>query len=87
MEEFGVGSTVAVLPLSIYVLALGLGPLIGGPLSETIGRYPVYVGTVLLGSIFTVGMALSETFWAVCVLRLFAGFSLAIAAEEECART
>lgn len=84
MEEFGVGSTVAVLPLSLYVLALGLGPLIGGPLSETVGRYPVYVGTVLLGSIFTVGVALSETFWAVCVLRFLAGFcfasSLAIAA-------
>lgn len=42
MEEFGVGSMVAVLPLSLYVLALGLGPLIGGPLSETVGRYPVY---------------------------------------------
>jgi MFS family permease len=84
MEEFEVGSMVAVLPLSLYVLALGLGPLIGGPLSETVGRYPVYVGTLLLGGMFTVGVALSETFCAVCVLRFCAGFcfasSLAIAA-------
>lgn len=84
MEEFGVGSTVAILPLSLYVLALGLGPVIGGPLSETIGRYPVYIGTLFLGSVFTVGVALSETFMAVCILRFLAGFcfapSLAIAA-------
>lgn len=84
MEEFGVGSLVAVLPLSLYVLALGLGPVIGGPLSEKIGRYPVYIGAVVLGSLFTVGVALSDTFLAVCVFRFLAGFcfasTLAIAA-------
>lgn len=83
MEEFGVGSTVAILPLSLYVLALGLGPVVGGPLSETVGRYPVYLGTVVLGSLFTLGVGFSHSFAAVCVLRFLAGFcfapSLAIA--------
>ncbi|KAJ5231756.1 uncharacterized protein N7469_006344 [Penicillium citrinum] len=83
MEEFGVGSTVAILPLSLYVLALGLGPVVGGPLSETIGRYPVYLGTVILGCLFTLGAGFSHTFAGVCVLRFLAGFcfapSLAIA--------
>ncbi|KAJ5551552.1 hypothetical protein N7535_000504 [Penicillium sp. DV-2018c] len=83
MEEFGVGSTVAILPLSLYVLALGLGPVVGGPLSETVGRQPVYLGTVVLGSLFTLGVGLSQTFAGVCVLRFLAGFcfapSLAIA--------
>jgi MFS family permease len=51
MEEFEVSSMVVVLPLSLHVLALGLGPLIGGLLSETVGRYPVYVGTLLLSTV------------------------------------
>ncbi|KAJ5085964.1 hypothetical protein N7532_010735 [Penicillium argentinense] len=83
MEEFGVSSTVAILPLSLYVFALGLGPVVGGPLSETVGRYPVYLGTVILGSLFTLGVGFSHTFAGVCVLRFLAGFcfapSLAIA--------
>ncbi|KAJ5117482.1 hypothetical protein N7448_011114 [Penicillium atrosanguineum] len=77
MKEFEVGSTVAILPLSLYVFALALGPILGGPLSETVGRYPVYVGSVLLGSIFTLGVVLSYTFTSVCVLRFFAGLCFA----------
>lgn len=83
MEEFGVGSTAAILPLSLYVFALGLGPIVGGPLSETVGRHPVYLGTVVLGGLFTLGVGFSHTFAGVCVLRFLAGFcfapSLAIA--------
>ncbi len=39
MEEFNVTNTQAILPLSLYVFALAFGPVISGPLSETIGRY------------------------------------------------
>ncbi|KAJ5766081.1 uncharacterized protein N7511_003697 [Penicillium nucicola] len=84
MIEFGVSSTVAILPLSLYVFALGLGPIVGGPLSETIGRYPVYLGTIVLGTLFTMGAGFSPTFAGLCVLRFLAGFcyapTLAIAA-------
>jgi MFS family permease len=84
MEEFGVGSTVAILPLSLYVLALGLGPVVGGPLSETVGRYPVYIIMMLLGTLFTMGAGFTPTFAGLCVLRFLAGFcyapTLAIAA-------
>jgi MFS family permease len=84
MKEFGVSSTVAILPLSLYVFALGLGPVVGGPLSETLGRYPVYLGTIVLGTLFTLGAGFSPTFAGLCVLRFLAGFcyapSLAIAA-------
>ncbi|KAJ5153691.1 Major facilitator superfamily [Penicillium coprophilum] len=84
MEEFGVGSTVAILPLSLYVFALALGPIIGGPLSETVGRYPVYIGSIGLGTSFTLGVGFSPTFSGLCVLRFLAGFcyapTLAIAA-------
>lgn len=84
MEEFGVSSTVAILPLSLYVFALALGPIVGGPLSETVGRYPVYIGAMGLGTLFTLGAGLCPTFPGLCVLRFLTGFcyapTLAIAA-------
>lgn len=77
MEDFGVSGTVSILPLSLYVLALGLGPVVGGPLSETVGRYPIYIGTMTLGTLFTLGVGFSRTFASLCILRFFAGFSYA----------
>ncbi|OQE62930.1 hypothetical protein PENNAL_c0254G04247 [Penicillium nalgiovense] len=77
MKEFGVNSTVAILPMSLYVFALALGPVLGGPLSGTIGRYPVYIGSILLGSIFTLGVGLRHTFTAVCALRFLSGLFFA----------
>ncbi|KAK7425165.1 hypothetical protein QQX98_000079 [Neonectria punicea] len=73
MDEFHVSSTVALLPLTMYVLALGFGPVIGGPLSETIGRYPVYVGSVPLGAVFAVGAGFSHDIGALCFLRFMSG--------------
>ena len=36
-EHFGVSRVVAILPLTLYVLGLGLGPCIAAPISETYG--------------------------------------------------
>lgn len=77
MERFHVGSTVAVLPLSLYVFALALGPVVGGPLSETIGRYPVYIGAIVFGGLFTLGAGFCNSFAGICVLRFLAGFCFA----------
>ncbi|KAJ5689525.1 hypothetical protein N7462_003917 [Penicillium macrosclerotiorum] len=77
MTDFGVSSTVAILPLSLYTFALALGPVVGGPLSETIGRHPVYIGSILLGTLFTLGAGFSPTFAGLCVLRFLAGFCYA----------
>ncbi|KAL7940366.1 major facilitator superfamily domain-containing protein [Trichoderma barbatum] len=73
MVEFNVSATVAILPLTFYTLALGLGPVIGGPLSEMVGRYPVYVGSLFLGATFTLGAGFVHSFGALCFLRFLAG--------------
>lgn len=73
MHEFNVSSTVALLPLTLYVVALGFGPVIGGPLSETVGRHPVYLASVPLGSFFTLGAGFTHSFGALCFLRFMAG--------------
>ncbi|KAI0451565.1 MFS general substrate transporter [Xylaria acuta] len=75
IDEFGVSSTVAFLPLTTYVLALGLGPVIGGPLSETVGRKAIYIEAAALGGLFTLGAGFTTSFAGLCVLRFFAGFA------------
>jgi MFS family permease len=41
-REFHVGKEVAILGVSLFVLGLGLGPLVAGPMSEIYGRNVVY---------------------------------------------
>lgn len=81
MEQFGVSTTVAFLPLTFYVFALGFGPLLAAPISETYGRRVVYLVSAPLGAIFTVGAGFSTNIWTLCILRFFAGmtFSPALA--------
>src|SRR5205823_8776642 len=38
MSNFHVSTTVAILPLTVYVLGLGFGPVLAAPLSESRGR-------------------------------------------------
>lgn len=71
--EFGITTTQSILPLSIYVFALALGPVVGGPLSETVGRLPVYTGGLILGTLFTLGAALTHSFAGLNILRFLAG--------------
>ncbi|KAJ3479459.1 hypothetical protein NLG97_g8316 [Lecanicillium saksenae] len=74
MSEFHLGSVAAILPLSVYVFALGLGPVIGGSLSEMVGRRPIYLYSMPVGGLFTLGVALTHNFAAICILRFMAGF-------------
>ncbi|KAI1754054.1 MFS general substrate transporter [Xylaria castorea] len=75
IDEFGVSSTVAFLPLTTYVLALGLGPVLGGPLSETMGRKAIYIGAAAAGGLFTLGAGFTTSFAGFSILRFFAGFA------------
>lgn len=74
--EFGVTLTESIVPLSTYTFALALGPVLGGPLSESLGRYVIFVGLGTLGAAFVLGAGLSHSFAGLCVLRFLAGFCL-----------
>lgn len=73
MEEFHVSRVVATLTLSLFVLALAVGPILGGPLSETVGRYPVYLCAVPSGALFALGAGFTHNFGALCLLRFMSG--------------
>ncbi|KAL9045645.1 MAG: hypothetical protein Q9214_001340 [Letrouitia sp. 1 TL-2023] len=76
MEVFNVGATAASLPLALYVLAYGTGPLFLSPLSEIpiIGRNPVYMATFFLFVIISIPTALVKNFAGLLVLRFLQGF-------------
>ena len=76
MEHFNVNYTEAVLPLSLYVLAYGIGPLALAPLSEIpiIGRNWVYILTFILFFIISFPTAIVSNFTGLLVLRFLQGF-------------
>ena len=71
--EFGVSTTVALLPLSSYSLGLAFGPMISSPLSETFGRKFVYLSTLPLLDVFMLGSGFSQNIAALILCRFFAG--------------
>ena len=76
IERFGVSDENASLPLSLYVLAYGIGPLLFGPLSEIplIGRNPVYQTTFFFFVIMSIPTPLVNNFAGLLVLRFLQGF-------------
>lgn len=55
----GTSSTVVQLTLTLYMLILGVGQLVFGPLSDVFGRRPVMVGGALLFSLSTLLLSVS----------------------------
>ncbi|KAF4543072.1 Sugar transporter [Lasiodiplodia theobromae] len=71
--EFGVSSTVAILPFSFYTLGLAFGPLIASPCSENFGRRAVYFVCTPIFALFTLGAGFSQSIASLTVCRFFAG--------------
>ncbi|KAJ8123484.1 hypothetical protein ONZ43_g583 [Nemania bipapillata] len=69
MEEFHVSSSVSLLGLSLYAFGLALGPVIGGPISETRGRKAVYLITLPIFLLFTAGAGVSKNIESLIILR------------------
>lgn len=72
-HAFNVSTTIALLPLSAYSLGLAFGPMISSPCSETFGRRFVYLLTLPLFDIFTLGTGLSQSIASLIICRFFAG--------------
>ncbi|CAI7609257.1 unnamed protein product [Penicillium manginii] len=71
--EFGIGSEVATLGVSLFVLGFAVGPLLWAPLSELFGRQILFVTTYAALTAFNAGCAGSKNAWTLIILRFFAG--------------
>lgn len=74
MKDFGVSETVAIVPLTTYVLGLSFGPMLTAPISETMGRLGTYRITPPITALFVLGAGFAPNMAALCILRFFAGF-------------
>lgn len=75
-EDFGLlDPFTPVLPTGLYVLGLGLGPLLLAPCSETYGRRFVYLFSFGIFTFLNIGCALSPNIIALSILRLLSGFA------------
>lgn len=63
----------SLLPVSFFVLGLGVGPFLLAPASELKGRQPIFLISCLLFVLFNIGTAVVSNFGALCFLRFMAG--------------
>ncbi|CAO1605739.1 hypothetical protein XANCAGTX0491_009245 [Xanthoria calcicola] len=73
-EDFGVSEVVESLATGLFLVGFGTGALFAGPISETVGRNPVYIATLSLYMIFIMASALAPKIGAQLVFRFIAGF-------------
>lgn len=76
-EEFKISPAVASLPLSCATIALAVGMLVAGTVSETLGRRPVMTVALFLTSLLAMATYFSHSFESLLVIRLLQGLVLA----------
>ncbi|KAK2814053.1 hypothetical protein FQN50_000457 [Emmonsiellopsis sp. PD_5] len=74
-EEFEIGTVVALLTITVFVIGFGVGPMVFAPLSELIGRRPVYASTLLVAVIFLIPCAVAKNFATLVVCRAISGIA------------
>ncbi|KAH9814728.1 major facilitator superfamily domain-containing protein [Melampsora americana] len=73
VKHFGVSTEVATLVTSLFLCGYIAGPLIWAPLSELIGRRPVFIGTMVSYVILQLGEALNTNLHTILIIRFLSG--------------
>ena len=71
--DFGVSEVTESLATGLFLIGFGAGALFAGPISETIGRNPVYIITLSLYMIFIMASSLAPNIGAQLAFRFIAG--------------
>ncbi|KAF7731791.1 hypothetical protein EC973_008306 [Apophysomyces ossiformis] len=79
VETFGVSMEISTLQVSLVVFGFMIGPLLWSPLSEVIGRKPVYVVALGIYVVFNIPCAVAKNIETLLVCRFFAGFFASVA--------
>jgi MFS family permease len=73
MEEFHVGLTLAISPITFYAMGFVIGPLLTSALSEEFGRQYIYKSSLILLLMFTIVGGSAKTFRTLAVARAISG--------------
>jgi MFS transporter, DHA1 family, multidrug resistance protein len=74
MEEFDVSMGTAILGFSLYIFGIFFAPIHTPHWSERFGRRPVYMVSLFVGMLFTLGASRSKQWASLAACRFFAGF-------------
>ncbi|KAI9818934.1 MAG: hypothetical protein M1827_007756 [Pycnora praestabilis] len=74
-KEFQCSQIVATLGLSLFVIGLGIGPMVLGPLSEFYGRRPIYVVSLGFFLIWIIPCAVAQNIQTMLIARFFDGLA------------
>ncbi|EAA34915.2 hypothetical protein GE21DRAFT_1959 [Neurospora crassa] len=74
-HEFGISHEAALLPITVFVVGFGVGPMVFAPLSEVYGRQIIYATTLLLAVVFIIPCAVSKNIGTLIVCRLIDGIA------------
>lgn len=75
-RAFGLSAAQSSLVLSVSTIAMAIGLLITGPISDAVGRKSVMVISLLAAALFTLGGALMPNWHGVLLMRVLVGLSL-----------
>ncbi|KAI9824930.1 MAG: hypothetical protein M1832_001535 [Thelocarpon impressellum] len=76
MQEFGVTSkTVTTLGVTTYLAGLAVGAVVSAPLSEVLGRRPVYISSMFVFMLLVLPCALATRLVQILVWRFFGGMA------------
>lgn len=73
VRAFGASQVLCISGLTFYLLGLAFGPAVAAPLSEIIGRRWIYVFSLPISMLFTMGIGLCQNIYSILILRFFCG--------------
>ena len=73
VEQFGFSREIGTLTIAIFVAGYCVGPLVWGPLSEQVGRKPVFIVSFFVYTVFQVACALAPNTGALLAFRFIGG--------------
>ncbi|PBP27685.1 MFS general substrate transporter [Diplocarpon rosae] len=74
-KEFHISRILATLGLSLFIMGLGLGPMLLGPLSEFYGRRPIYLVSFSMFLIWLIPSAVAQNIQTMLIARFLDGLS------------
>ena len=76
-NSFGISETVGILGVTTYLLGLAVGCLISAPMSEMVGRRPIYIISIAFFTLLVLPTALAQTYAGILAPRFFGAIAAA----------
>lgn len=73
-EDFSISKLEALLGVTTYLLGMAMGSVLFAPLSELVGRRPIYIISMIIFLLFLLSSALAQNIETLLVSRFFGGF-------------